>query len=415
MKQRLLRQARFPALLGAAAAAVAMLAIPAQGVFAQEVSLDQAKAGRTQNAAPLFVDKISTDRADRIYVAETNFDHLTDSRVNVFDGNTMRFLGTVPAAFNHLMMPSPDGSQIYVATTYYTRVTRGDRTDVVEIWDADTLKFIREIEIPPKRASMLNYDGALRTTNDGRFLLVQNANPAISTAVVDLQKNEWVNEITSTGACWLSIPLPGTPRSFGTVCGDGSLMSLTLGDDGKVSSQKRSAQMFSVKDDPVFISPAIMADSLVFVSFYGNVYEAKLNRKDMSFSFERTWSLLQDAKDKAEKWVPGGFNMLVGNPKSGLFYVFMHPDGEEGSHKNPAAEIWVFDLAKKQRVARIEGRDALSMSVSLAKTPQLLTIDGGNVNIYDISKPVPEYLRTIEGAANAALQVYGVEARSAGK
>ena len=88
-------------------------------------------------------------------------------------------------------------------------------------------------------------------------------------------------------------------------------------------------------------------------------------------------------------------------------YVFMHPKGHEGSHKNPAKELWVYDLDTKKRVARIPGLDALSMSIIQGPRPELVTIDGGNVHIYDISAATPKLVRTIENAAEAALQVMG--------
>lgn len=348
---------------------------------------------------------VKVDPAQRVYVMDAVFPHLTDSRFNMFDRNTGKFLGMVPTAFNGLAQLSKDGKNIYVATTYYERVTRGKRTDVVEIWDNSTLSFVREIEIPPKKAGALNYDGMFRQTNDGRFILLQNATPAASISVIDTKKNAFVDEITASAGCWSIIPLPGAPRSFSTICGDGSLLTMTLGDDGKLASQHRSQPMFPVKDDPIFISPGLLPDRLVFVSFYGNVYTARPTRDGMTF--EPTWSLL-DPADKAKNWVPGGYNLLAVEPRSERLYIFMHPEGKEGSHKNPAAEIWVYDLKTRKRIARAPGRDALSMSVIPGKEPQLLTIDGNNLNIYDISAPEPRLVRTIKAAGETALQVMGL-------
>ncbi|WP_066457977.1 amine dehydrogenase large subunit [Castellaniella caeni] len=361
-------------------------------------------------AANLPVEKlvggqsVKVDPAQRVYVMDAVFMHLTDSRLNQFDRKTGKFLGMIPTSFNGLAQVSKDGKNIYVATTYYERVTRGERTDTVEIWDNSTLSFVKEIVVPPKKAGTLNYDGMFRQTNDGRFILLQNATPAASVTVVDAQKRAFVNEITATAGCWSIIPVPGAPRSFSTICGDGALLTVTLGDDGKVASQNRSQPMFPVKDDPIFITPGLLSDRMVFVSFYGNVYTAKPTKDGMSF--EPTWSLL-DQEDKAKNWVPGGYNLLAVEPKSQRLYIFMHPDGKEGSHKNPAAEIWVYDLKTKQRVARIPGQDALSMSVIPGKHPQLLTIDGGNAHIYDISAPEPKLVQTIKGASESALQLMG--------
>lgn len=367
----------------------------------------QSAAAPTADAVPHVLASIGVPPADRLFVMDSDFHHLTDSRVNVFDRRNGRFLGFVPTSFNGHMTVSKDGTRIYDVTSYFSRVPRGERTDVVEIYTVDDLTFRKEIPIPPKRASALNYDGLLRMTGDGRFLLVQNANPGISITVVDLEQQRFVDEITATAGCWGIIPLPGTPRSFATICGEGSLLSLTLGDDGKVRAQKRSAPMFPVKDDPVFISPGVTRDGLTFVSFRGNVYTAKFDRQDLSFTYAPTWSLLQTAQDKAEGWVPGGYNLLDVDPQSNRLYVLMHPHGHEGSHKNPAKELWVYDLATKRRVARVPGLDALSLSIIPGPRPELVTIDGGTARIYDISAPMPKLVRTIDDAAEAALQVMG--------
>lgn len=382
-----------------AVSALLCLAV-AVGVQAEDV-------GKLAKAQPLEEfsggHSVQGEPANRIYVVDTVFNHMIASELHVFDASDGKFLGLVPLSFIGFVQLSHDGKNIYVATTYYSRNTRGKRTDVVEVWDADTLSFVREIKIPNKRASSLTYDGMFQLTNDGRFALVQNATPAQSVSVVDLQKHKFVEEITATAGCWSIIPLPDTPRSFAAICGNGSLMTLALDEDGNLADQQRSKPMFPVANDPIFIAPGVLPHKLVFVSFYGNVYTADVDENGVSF--EPEWSLLND-EDKADNWRPGGYNLLAVDPDSKRLYITMHPDGKEGSHKNPAAEIWVFDLKTRKRIARIPGRHALSVEIDKAGDfPRLLTIDGGNVNVYDISEPEPEYLRTIENAAEAGLQV----------
>ncbi len=348
---------------------------------------------------------VTGDPAQRIFVMDAVFFHLTDSRFNVFDGATGKFLGMVPTAFNGHAQISKDGKKIYVATTYFERITRGERTDVIEVWDGNTLSFEREIVIPPKRAGALNYDVLFRQTNDGRFALLQNATPATSISVIDMEKGQFTEEITASAGCWSVTPVPSMPRSFSTVCGDGSLLMMTLDENGKLQEQKRSQPMFPVQDDPVFISPGLLDDAMVYVSFYGNVYTARPGKD--GFTFDPVWSLLTE-EDRAKNWVPGGYNLLTVDPKTQRLYIFMHPDGKEGSHKNPAAEIWVYDLKTKTRIARVPAKEELSMALVPGKSPRLLTIDVFNVHIYDISEPEPKHISTIEGAAETSLQVMGM-------
>ncbi|MGE8588245.1 MAG: amine dehydrogenase large subunit [Alcaligenes sp.] len=374
----------------AAATLVGLLAL-AGGAQAQDKPREVLTGGHS----------VAAPRENRIYVMDSVFNHLTESRVHVYDVTNGKFLGLVPTSFNGHVQLSNDGRKIYTMTTYHERVTRGKRTDVVEVWDADKLTFDKEIIVPPKRVQGLNYDGMFRQTTDGRFIVLQNASPATSIGVVDVAKGDYVQEITAAAGCWSVIPQPNRPRSFMTICGDGALLTINLGEDGKVASQSRSKPMFSTKDDPIFIAPALQKDKVSFVSFYGNVYTADFSGEELKL--EEPWSLLTD-EDRAKGWVPGGYNLTGMHQASGRLYVLMHPDGKEGTHKFPAAEIWVMDTRTRKRVARIPGRDALSMSID-QKANRLLTLDGGNVHVYDISQPEPKHLRTIENAAEASLQV----------
>ena len=55
----------------------------------------------------------------------------------------------------------------------------------------------------------------------------------------------------------------------------------------------------------------------------------------------------------------------------------MHPDGEEGSHKNGGSEVWVFDVAAQERVARIALPNwGVSIAVNNAEQPLLLVTNG---------------------------------------
>ena len=344
--------------------------------------------------------KLSPEAQDRIYVMDTVFHHLTESRVHIFDGANGKFLGMIPTSFNGHMQVSNDGKKIYTMTTYHERVTRGKRTDVVEIWDALSLEFEKEIILPNNRVQGLNYRGMFRQSTDGKFIILQNATPAVSVAVVDVEKGEHVAELTATAGCWSVNPLPSRDRSFTTICGDGTLLTIDLDENGQIASQHRSDTFFSVKDDPIFITPGFVDNKAHFVSFYGNLYTADFNGEQVKL--EPSWSLVND-EDRAKGWTPGGYNLLATHDKNKRLYVLMHPDGAEGTHKNPAAEIWVFDLVKKERIARVPGLDILSLSVDEPGN-RLLGIDGGNVHIFDISAAEPKLIRTIENAGEAALQ-----------
>jgi methylamine dehydrogenase heavy chain len=78
-------------------------------------------------------------------------------RTALFDADSGDMLGSISAGtagVGFIVSPlfSPDRKEIYVAESYYSRGVRGDRTDVVTVYDGHTLQPLHEIAIPPKRA-----------------------------------------------------------------------------------------------------------------------------------------------------------------------------------------------------------------------------------------------------------------------
>src|SRR5690349_25140744 len=78
-------------------------------------------------------------------------------RTALFDADKASLLGTISSGtggVGFVISPlfSPNHREIYLAETYYARGVRGERTDVVTVYDAVTLQPVDEIVIPPKRA-----------------------------------------------------------------------------------------------------------------------------------------------------------------------------------------------------------------------------------------------------------------------
>src|SRR5262249_18802181 len=79
-------------------------------------------------------------------------------------------------------------ASIYAVETYYSRGTRGTRSDVVTHYDPRTLEPIGEIAIPPKRQAGVPMLSLTGLTDDQRFLVVYDFTPAQSVTVVDLTR-----------------------------------------------------------------------------------------------------------------------------------------------------------------------------------------------------------------------------------
>ena len=89
------------------------------------------------------------------------------------------------------------------------------------------------------------------------------------------------------------------------------------------------------------------------------------------------WSFVQGVDGG---WRPGGYNLLAAHAKSGRIYVGMHPDGVEGSHKTPAAEIWALDPKAKKVLTRAPGHNAVALTINQEGEP-LLFASGEGMNL----------------------------------
>ena len=188
----------------------------------------------------------------RIYLVDPSMPHLLDGRMHVLDGQSLGYLGMVGTGFSAGFISNDARKELYVITTYHSRLQRGTRTDVVEVYDAETLNLKHEIEVPPKHAQGLAIKALQALSPDGRFLYFQNATPAASISVVDLEAKRFVAEMNNPG-CWGILPWQQDAHRVSTVCGDGSLLTITLKDDGTEASRSSSAPFFDPDTDPVFM------------------------------------------------------------------------------------------------------------------------------------------------------------------
>jgi methylamine dehydrogenase heavy chain len=125
----------------------------------------------------------------RVYLIDLTIFHVADGKAWVLKADDLSMLGMVELGFLGTLYAPPKSDKVYTSSTFFERLTRGKRTDVVQVFDAATLKVVDEIVIPTKRAMPINYRPLLQGSSDGKFLFVQNATPATSITVVDLAKN----------------------------------------------------------------------------------------------------------------------------------------------------------------------------------------------------------------------------------
>ena len=105
----------------------------------------------------------------------------------IFDADTGRIEAQVPMGANATLDFSPDNTRIYVGETMWTHGNRGDRIDLLSIYDASTLNLLKEIPVPPRAPVNMKYNNTSISASGHRAYLY-NLHPATSITWVDLQK-----------------------------------------------------------------------------------------------------------------------------------------------------------------------------------------------------------------------------------
>lgn len=325
---------------------------------------------------------------------DSAFDHFLDGRMILVngDGRNLREQrkGMVNAAFMAEFIEAGQRQELYVAESYFERGHRGQRTDLVTVYDKATLSPIAEILLlGAKRANMIPGKFLFTLIGDEQMLLVYNFTPATSVTVIDVAGRKVLNEVPLPGCALL---YPTGPRGFSSLCGDASMITVQLDANGQVTGRAVISPFFDIQKDALFENPGIIGGVAYFPTFAGNVREIDL-RGDQA-QLGSLWSLLDPAETK-ENWRPGGMN-LTGVDAAGRFYILMHRDGREGSHKDDGQEVWVFDVKQQKRVQRIVLKNpGFTVELTRDADPLLLVVNREmNVDVYTAGKG--EYLRTLK-------------------
>jgi methylamine dehydrogenase heavy chain len=221
--------------------------------------------------------------------------------------------------------------------------------------------------------------GSAALTDDDRFIVIYNFTPAQSLTVVDTKARSFAGEIETPGC---ALVFPTGPRSFFSICADGSLLTTTLDDAGKMARQQRSDPLFDVAHDPVTEKPVRLGDTWYFVSFDGRIVPVKSGPQGPTLG--ASWWLTTAAQRKAG-WRPGGLQQLAIHAGQNRLYAIMHQGGRD-THKDPGKDIWVYDLASHAQVLTIK-TPRLSGAIRLSGDahPLLFStfIDAPTLDVFD--------------------------------
>ncbi|MGE4246761.1 MAG: amine dehydrogenase large subunit [Parvibaculaceae bacterium] len=329
---------------GLALSSLALLAVTAPAALAQE---------------PLKPEEMTVETiapgTKKLFAIDLSLTHVVDGKIRVYDAESLKRLGTIGSGFLGMMFVPEGGDRLYVSTSYVEKLSRGKRSDWLEIYDSSSLALKNEIEISNTRAQALNYTSLMQASHDQHWMFIQNSTPATSITVVDLVNSKQTSEVPNPG-CYGIFPSSADALKFFTLCGDGTLGSYVLTADGASAERKSSKRLFDADEDALFIHGERDGADWIFLSFAGDIYRVNAEGD--------TASLVEKTPMAADGWRPSGYQTHAYHAASGTLFVLMHPKGAEGSHKNPGEEIWAYDLKNKKLLSRSPTTTAFSVAVS---------------------------------------------------
>ncbi len=336
----------------------------------------------------------------------------------IFDGDSGKMEGSIPAGYIANLAIAPDNSQFYVAETYWAHGARGKRDDMVTIYDAKTLNLVKEIMLPGRALVSRKQNFDINAAGSRAYVYIML--PVASVVWVDLKKQSVGGTVEIPGCAQV---FPWGEQGFSSLCGDGSLASVTVPASGpaKVTHTK---PFFDANSDPIFDDGFVdrATGKAIFFSYTGLVYEAKLGPES---TISAPWSIQKAAGYAAAgtgvqelAWRPGGAQLAAFHKASGKLFVLMHP-GNFWTHKHGGTEVWVLDTKTHALVSRFPlravpssglGDDAIpyymNIGVSQDAKPLLYLLnDQGNDVVMDAT--TGEQLRKIEFAAGNNISVPG--------
>ena len=284
-----------------------------------------------------------------VWINDVSFTHLEAGRAFLIDGDSGDMLGMLSTGIHGMALALPsDYRAIYSPETYWSRGTRGTRTDVITIYDAGTLFPVAEIEIPPKRAETIPTTQNATLTDDNRFLAVYNYTPAQTISLVDVKEHRFIREIETSGCAMV---YAFGAQTLASICADGTLLVIDLDENGQNKRKYRTRQFFDPEGDFVSEKAVRFGEQWLFSSVRGYIYPVSHTSSGEPV-FHEKWSLLSDA-ERTEGWIMSGLQPLAVHQRQSRLYVLMH-QGNNDSYKDPGRDVWVYNLRTRKRTKTIK-------------------------------------------------------------
>lgn len=303
----------------------------------------------------------------------------TASTIHVYSADDMRVTGSFSGGSWGMFALSKDGETGYIASGFYSRIAYGKAENVLQIFDVATNRPVKEIILPTKITQYTPSAAQLQLSADEKYIYIQNATPATSVTVVDLEKGEVVQEIPAPGCYGIYPSMEG--HAFSTICSDGAFNTFTLGADGTDFESRKSEKIFDVDADPIYLAFDRAEGDLLFISYHANVYRLS----DKGGIIEKL-SVTPIAEGVEGNWGTSGYEVVSYNEANGILFVPMAADHHDGSHYHGADEIWAYDLRNDKLLYRSSAEGINSVHVTDDAVPTVfgLSVGDGAVVKYEV-------------------------------
>ena len=295
------------------------------------------------------------------------------------DDDAVKSLGTIPVQPNSIPALTRDGAQVVIAETFWSHDNRGERSDVLSVYDAHTLKLSKEIPIPG-HLHVVPKTQVIALSDDDKLAYVYDMLPTSSVHVIDVGQGLVVTSVSLPG-CALAFAFG--KHAFGTLCGDGTVGSVDLArpDAPAISF---SQPVFDADNDPIFENSVVDRSTGRgwLLSYTGKIYPVQFG--EGAPRVDQPWSLaaaagLREATTGVQDlaWRPGGGQLIALHRTSQRLFVLMHP-GNHWTHKRPGTELWFVDARSRKVTRRVPLKEpANNIAVSQGEKPLLYVFGDG--------------------------------------
>lgn len=382
-----------PARLVGSALATTMLFTPVawaqaktEGQKAAAQAAADLKAGKADE--PIILKAPPID-AHRVWVNDpAHFAAVTQQFV--IDGATGRVLSTIDGGFLPNPVVADDGSMFAQASTVFSRVARGKRTDYVEVFDPLTYEPITDIELPDAPRFLVGtYPWMTALTPDNKRLLFQRFSPSPAVGVVDLAGKKF-DRILEVPDCFHIFPTG--PSTFYMHCRDGTMAKVDFGASGEAKIAQSKA--FHGEQEFLINHPAYStkARRLIWPTYTGKIHQIDLSGGEPRFM--PSIEALTEAERKDE-WRPGGWQQVAYHRAKDRIFLLVD-QRDQWRHKTASRYVVVIDAKSGKRLSKFEmGRPIDSINVSQDAKPLLYGLSAGEKTLFIYDFETGKELRSV--------------------